>query len=121
MLAAPSLWIDQGTHRLREGRRLHGPLAVVHMPSVEQLDDLTAVRIVGFDGVNPLDRIATAEREEWITAPSGPLFKAAKQSVGFKVSVLEARPSFIGDISDIPFRRFLGTFEHLEPSYSPPP
>jgi hypothetical protein len=29
------------------------------MPSVEQLDDLAAVRIVGFDGVNPLDRIAT--------------------------------------------------------------
>jgi hypothetical protein len=29
------------------------------MPSVEQLDDLTAVRIVGLDGVNPLDRIAS--------------------------------------------------------------
>jgi hypothetical protein len=59
MLAAPSLGIDQDAHRLSEGRRLHGPLAVVHMPSVEKLDDLTGVRIVGFDGVNPLDRIAT--------------------------------------------------------------
>ena len=43
--------IDQGAHWLEEGRRLHGPLAVVHLPSVEQLDDLTAVRIVGFAGV----------------------------------------------------------------------
>jgi hypothetical protein len=41
------------------------------MPSVEKLDDLTAVRIVGFDGVNPLDRIATTKREEWIAAPFG--------------------------------------------------
>jgi hypothetical protein len=37
------LGIDQGAHRLSQGRRLHGPLAVVHMPSVELLDDLTAV------------------------------------------------------------------------------
>jgi hypothetical protein len=37
------------------------------MPSVELLDDLTAVRIVGFDGVNPLDRIATADRQKWVT------------------------------------------------------
>ena len=60
--------IDQDAHRLREGRRLHGSFAVVHMPSVEQLDDLTAVRIVGFDGVNPLDRIATTKRQKWVTA-----------------------------------------------------
>jgi hypothetical protein len=59
MLAAPSLGIDQGAHRLNQGRRLHGTLAVVHMPSVERLDDLTTVRIIGFDGVNPLGRIAT--------------------------------------------------------------
>jgi hypothetical protein len=49
MLAAPSLGIDQDGHRLQEGRGLHRPLAVVRMPSVEELDDLTAVRIVGFD------------------------------------------------------------------------
>src|SRR6266516_5397126 len=82
MLAAPSLGVDQGAHRLREGRGLHLPLAVLHMPSVEQLDDLTAVRIVGFDGVNPLDRIATAERQEWVAAPFGPLFKTAERAIG---------------------------------------
>jgi hypothetical protein len=42
------------------------------MPSVEQLDDQTAVRIVGFDGVNPLDRITTTKREQWIAAPRPP-------------------------------------------------
>jgi hypothetical protein len=67
-LSAPSLGIDQNAHRLREGRRLQGPFAVVRMPSVEQLDDLTAVRIVGLDGVNPHYRIATVERDEWIAA-----------------------------------------------------
>jgi hypothetical protein len=65
------LGIDQDAHRLSEGRPLHGPLAVVHMPSVEQLDDLTAVRIVGFDGVNPLDRIAPPKC--WGRGPPRPL------------------------------------------------
>jgi hypothetical protein len=46
------MWTDQDAHRLQAGGRLHGPLAVVHTPSVEQLDDLTA-GIVGFDGINP--------------------------------------------------------------------
>src|SRR4030081_3862170 len=80
MLAAPSLGIDQDAHRPREGRALPGAPAVVHMPSVEQLDDLTAVRIVGFDDVNPLDRIATTKRQKWVTAPFGPLFKAAERA-----------------------------------------
>jgi hypothetical protein len=31
----------------------------MQMPSAKELDDLTAVRIVGFDGVNPHYRIAT--------------------------------------------------------------
>jgi hypothetical protein len=57
MLAAPSLEIDQDAHRLSQRRCLHRPLDVVHLPSVKKLDDLTAVRIVGFDGVNPLDRM----------------------------------------------------------------
>jgi hypothetical protein len=52
------------------------------MPSVEQLDDLTAVRIVGFGLFDTFDGIATAEREEWITAPSGPLFKTAERAIG---------------------------------------
>jgi hypothetical protein len=58
MLAAPSLWIDQDAHRLREGRGLHGPLAVVQMPNVELLDDLTAVGIVRLDLVDAFDGIA---------------------------------------------------------------
>jgi hypothetical protein len=37
-----------------------GPLAVVHMPSVELLDDLTAVRIVRFGLFDTFDRIRTA-------------------------------------------------------------
>jgi hypothetical protein len=49
-MAAPR--IEQGAHRVASAAGLLGPLAVVHMPSVELLDDLTAVRIVGFDGVN---------------------------------------------------------------------
>jgi hypothetical protein len=79
-LSATSLRIDQDAHRLREGRGLHGPLAAVHMPSVEQLDDLTAVRIVGFDSVNPLDGIAATKRQKWVTAPSGPLLKATERA-----------------------------------------
>jgi hypothetical protein len=50
------------------------------MPSVEQLDDLTAVRIVGFDSVNPLDGIAATKRQKWVTAPSGPLLKATERA-----------------------------------------
>jgi hypothetical protein len=68
LIRDPVPMIGQGGHRLSQGRRLHGPLAVVHMPSVEELDDLTAVRIVAFDGVNPLDRIATTKRQKWVTA-----------------------------------------------------
>jgi hypothetical protein len=57
----------------------------MHGPRVEQLYGLTAVRIVRFDSFNALDRIATAEREEWIAAPFGPLFEAAKRSTGFEL------------------------------------
>ena len=51
------MWTDQDAHRLQEGGGRPGPLAVVQMPNVEQLENLTAVRIVGFDGVNPPDRM----------------------------------------------------------------
>jgi hypothetical protein len=44
ILAPPSLGIDQDAHRLREGRGLHRPLAVVHSPSVEELRNLTRWR-----------------------------------------------------------------------------
>jgi hypothetical protein len=63
------------------------------MPSVEQLDDLTAVRIVGFDGVNPLDRIATTNRQKRVTAPFGPLFKAAERATGDEVGRLVPTPA----------------------------
>jgi hypothetical protein len=81
-MAAPR--IEQGAHCVASAAGLLGPLAVVHMPSVEQLDDLTAVRIVRFGLFDTFDGIATAEREEWITAPSGPLFEAAERATGFE-------------------------------------
>ena len=65
-LSATSLRIDQDAHRLREGRGLHGPFAVVHMPSVEQLVPL----IVGFD--DPVDHARSGSR-----LPFEPQFKAA--------------------------------------------
>jgi hypothetical protein len=48
---------------------------MVHMPGVEQLYNLTAVRIVGLDLVDPFDGMATPKREEWIAVLFGPLFK----------------------------------------------
>src|SRR5206468_4120512 len=64
MLAAPSPG-DRLRRAPAPGGQRPSPAArcSAHVPSVEQLDDLTAVRIVGFDGVNPLDRIATTERQ----------------------------------------------------------
>jgi hypothetical protein len=73
MLAASS----GSTRALRETSRLNGPLAVVDSPSLEQLYDPATVRIVGLNGIDPLDRIATAEGQEWIAAPFAPFFEAA--------------------------------------------
>jgi hypothetical protein len=75
------------------GSAVHGPLAVMQMPSAKELDDLTAVRIVGLNLINPFDGIATAECEEWIAAPSAHCFKAAERATGLEVSRVSADPS----------------------------
>jgi len=93
MLAAPSLWIDQGAHRRSEGVRLNRLVAVVRIPSLEQLNDLTAVWVIRLDLVDPFDGIATAEREEWIAAPFTPLLEAAERPAGFGVSGVLPTPS----------------------------
>jgi hypothetical protein len=82
MLAASSLWIEQSTHRVSEGSRFNRALAVVHVPRFEQPYNLTAMRVVGLDLINSVDGVATTERQEWITAPFGPLFKAAELPTG---------------------------------------
>jgi hypothetical protein len=69
----PVLGNDQDAHRLREGRDLHGLLAVVSVPSCEQFDDLTAVRIVGFDDVlrRKIQIFASATTaREWVLLPA---------------------------------------------------
>ena len=78
MLAAPPLRIQQDLHRLSERSRFNGPLAVMHVPRFEQLDNPATMRIVRLYFVNPVDGIATAKRQERIAAPFGPLFETAE-------------------------------------------
>ena len=65
-------------HRLSERSRFNGPLAVMHVPRFEQLDNLTTTWIIEFYLINPVDGIATAKRQERIAAPFGPLFETAE-------------------------------------------
>jgi len=58
---------------------------VVGIPSFEQRHDLTPIRVVGLDAVDPFDRIATAQGEEWVAAPFGPSFEAAEWPTGTKL------------------------------------
>ena len=60
MLAAPPLWIEQGAHRFSEGSRFNGPLALVHVPGFKELHNPAAMRIIGFDGIDPFNRIPTS-------------------------------------------------------------
>jgi len=66
MPATASLWIDHGRHRLSEGSRFNGPLAVVLAPRFEQLYNLTTMWIVGLYLIKPVDGVATAKCQEWI-------------------------------------------------------
>jgi hypothetical protein len=84
-LASSSLGVNQGPYWLSEVGNLRRQIGVVSVPGLEQVDDATAMRIVGFDGFDPFDRIATAERQEWIAAPFAPFFEAAERPTGFKV------------------------------------
>jgi len=86
MLATTSLRIEQSAHRLSKGNRFNGSLAVVRVPGSEQLNNLTAMWIVGLYFIDPVDGIATAKRQERIAAPFGPLFEAAERP-----TVLEIR------------------------------
>ena len=92
-LAAPSLRVNQGSHRFCDVHRLDGPLAVVLVPGLKQPHDLATMRIISLDAVDPLDGIATAKREEWIAAPFGPLLEATERSTRLEVcSVLPTPP-----------------------------
>jgi len=84
-LATTALRIEQGAHRLSDGLGLNRPLAVVRVPSLEQFDDLTAVRVIRLDCFDSFDRIATAQRQEWVAAPFGPLLEAAEQATGHEI------------------------------------
>jgi hypothetical protein len=53
-----ALRIEQGPHRLCDGFGFQRLLAVARIPGLEQFHDPTTMGIVGFDGLNPLDRIA---------------------------------------------------------------
>jgi hypothetical protein len=63
------------------------------IPKLEQLQDATTMRIVGFDNVNPLDRIAAPQGEQWIPAPLGPLLEPAEWPAGFEVRGILPTPS----------------------------
>jgi hypothetical protein len=56
------LGIDQDAHRLGQIGDFRGSSGVVGVPSREQFDNPTTMRIVGFYRINPLDRIATTKR-----------------------------------------------------------
>src|ERR1700730_37358 len=51
------------------------------------------MRIVRLDRFNAFDRIATAERQEWIAAPFAPFFEAAERSTRFEISGILSSPA----------------------------
>ena len=57
---------------------------MVGIPSLEQRHDLATLGVVGLNAVDPLDRIATAQGEEWVAAPFGPGLEAAEWPTGTK-------------------------------------
>ena len=61
--------------RFRKISSLDRSLAMMHFPRFEQLHDPATMRVVGFNRFDSLDGIATAKRQERITAPFGPLFE----------------------------------------------
>jgi hypothetical protein len=76
-LATTPLWISEGTNLLRQVGRLDRSLAMVRLPRFEQLHDPTPLGIVSLDHLDPLNGIATTEREQRIAAPGAPLLEAA--------------------------------------------
>jgi hypothetical protein len=92
-LVAASLRIEQGAHRLSDGVRLNRLVAVVRIPSLEQLNDLTAVRVIRFDLVDPFDGIATTKPSEVGHGTIRPMFKAAERATGHEVGRVSAAPS----------------------------
>jgi hypothetical protein len=70
-LASSSLGVDQGPYWLSEVSNLRGQIGVVSVPGLEHVDNATAMRIVGFDGFDPFDRIATPKC--WGRGPPRPL------------------------------------------------
>ena len=90
-LASSSLGVDHRPYRLSEVSNLRGQVGVVSVPGLEQVDDATAMRI--FDGFDPFDRIATAERQEWIAASFAPFFEAAERPTGFEIGGILSSPA----------------------------
>jgi hypothetical protein len=77
--------VDQSSHRLRQTCGCRRPVGVVGVPSLEEFHNLTTIRVVGFDGLNPFDRIATAKRYKRIAAPFRPLLETAERPARFEV------------------------------------
>jgi hypothetical protein len=67
-LATTPLRIDEVLDRPRQVGRLDRPLAMVRMPRFEKLDDAATVGSSALTRVDPLDRIATTERQERVAA-----------------------------------------------------
>jgi hypothetical protein len=83
-LTPPTHRVDQTSYRLGQVGRFRGSILVIVPPGFEQLGDFLAVWIMGFQHFDPLDRISTTKRQQWIAHPIAPGLKAAERPTAFE-------------------------------------